>query len=346
MKNNWVQSANDYFLKEVSQQSEKLPVGVYIAHESLMGMYLTRTADEFVFPYKVYGVEREFIERVKRTYRSTNNNLGLLLNGVKGTGKTVTAQIICNELQLPVIIVTANMGGLPDFLSKIQQDVVVFIDEYEKIYSDRDHSVLTVMDGVLNCGHRRTFVLTTNNLWVNENMLQRPGRIRYLKTFSDMPLSVITEIVDDMLTATEHRKATIDFISGLEHITIDIIKAIISEVNIHHEDPLVFKDVFNVTYIETRSYIWEVTMNKKKSEENLVYSDARISPTRFTSKVVGQPFIIDEAEVGTITDVIGDNLIKVALEDDDNIDSDGNIIPVTYRISQQVHRHRSFGRTY
>ncbi len=65
------------------------------------------------------------------------DNMGVLLNGVKGTGKSVTAKLICNELKnfLPIIIVDKAYEGLPQFISKIQQEVIIFIDEFEKVFT-------------------------------------------------------------------------------------------------------------------------------------------------------------------------------------------------------------------
>lgn len=344
MNNHWVTRSNEYFLHEVSQQCDKLPLGIFMVREGPNGnLFLSRTKDRFEFPYKVYGVEDKFIERVHRTYHNTLTNIGVLLNGVKGTGKTVTAELMCNKMDLPVLVVTGNHNALPEFLNNIQQDVLVFIDEYEKLYGDRDHSVLTVMDGVLNNGYRRMFLLTTNNLYVNDNMLQRPGRIRYLKTFSDMNINVITEVVDDMLTAKHHREAVIDFITGLECITIDIIKAVISEVNIHDEAPLAFRDYFNINHIQMRVTVWDVVKEKGKDVERMLHGDSVMNIKKIDKTAVGEKFIVDEYEYGTIVAVIGSDTIKVA---DDDFDDNGKPKLTKYRITQRRYVHRSFSKTH
>lgn len=49
-------------------------------------LYLEEIADRFEFNFKVYDMEEEFIEHVLTTYSNTNSNLGILLNGTKGTG--------------------------------------------------------------------------------------------------------------------------------------------------------------------------------------------------------------------------------------------------------------------
>ena len=245
----WQVSGNNYFPDEKSSQMDLLPPGVYnIKHHPIKGLFLAQTDDCFEFNHKIYGVEEKFVNRVITSYNSVTDNLGVLLNGIKGSGKSVTSKLICNRLKdsLPIIIVDAQYDGLPQFIAEIQQEIIVFIDEYEKIYENYSSDVLTIMDGVFKTAHKRLFLLTTNNLYINQNMLQRPGRIRYLKTFGDLELSVVNEIIDDMLIYPVFKDDCIEAISTLEIITIDLVKAIINEVNIHNESPKEFMDVFNV----------------------------------------------------------------------------------------------------
>ena len=249
MQSCWQVSGNQYKPDEKSSQIDILPSGIYtIQNHPMLGLYLTKTGEDFEFNHKIYGIEKDFINRVTKSYSVITDNMGVLLNGVKGTGKSVTAKLICNELKnfLPIIIVDKAYEGLPQFISKIQQEVIIFIDEFEKVYQEYSSEVLTIMDGVYKTGYKRLFLLTTNNLYINQNMLQRPGRIRYVKTYGDLELPVVKEIIDDLLLYPEFRADCLEAISTLEIITIDLVKAIINEVNIHVESPTKFMDVFNV----------------------------------------------------------------------------------------------------
>lgn len=273
MKACWQVSGNNYFPDEKSSQMDLLPMGIYhIKSHPMRGLYLSRTEDSFEFNHKVYGVEQSFINRVVKSYSVSTDNMGVLLNGIKGTGKSVTAKLICNKVKdfLPVIIVDANYEGLPQFIAEIQQQVVVFIDEYEKVYQEYSSDVLTIMDGVYKTAHKRLFLLTTNNLFINSNLLQRPGRIRYLKTFDDLDLSVLNEIIDDMLIYPEFRNDCIEIISTLEIITIDLVKAIINEVNVHNESPKDFIDVFNVRGRDDENDKTYIDIVEVTSDENVV----------------------------------------------------------------------------
>ena len=47
---------------------------------------LEEFADKFHFDFKIYGTESRLINHIMKTYENTSSNLGILFNGVKGTG--------------------------------------------------------------------------------------------------------------------------------------------------------------------------------------------------------------------------------------------------------------------
>ena len=320
MKNAWHQSGSTFSIDEVTSQVDKLPVAVYkLQFNDMIGrFYLTMISEKFQFPYKVYNTENEFVARVKKTWDNTNGNMGILLNGIKGTGKTVTAEQICNNMNQPVIIVTQNYKGLTNFLNEFQQDITVFIDEYDKIF-ERSNNLLTVMDGVLKTSARILFLMTTNNQWVETNMMQRPSRIRYIKQYGDLPLNVIMEIVDDMLVHPHHRKRTIEMIANLPIITMDLVKSVIQEVNIHDEDPFDFKEFFNVNG-ENEDKRFNVYYLNEAGDKVLHTANAGINLRQVKPEIIGYDFRIETGRPehghstgyqGEVTQVISDNQFVV-----------------------------------
>lgn len=274
----WSRQSNCLFLGDMSGTQEKLERKVYTVEQTPTGqLYLKEMFDKFVFDFKVYGMQTAFISRVLKTYHNTKGNLGVLLNGVKGTGKTITAEELCNILELPVILINQNFKGLNNFLSDICEDVTILIDEYEKVFkgsideddygydeSTGDPTLLSIMDGVYKTQHRKIFILTTNKSWLNENMINRPGRIRYVKNFGDLNLAQINEIIDDCLKNKSYREEVVNFLKPLRIITVDIVKSILSEVNIHDESPFECCKDFNVEMKDTEYDIVQVKGQTEK----------------------------------------------------------------------------------
>lgn len=257
---------------------DKLPVGIYNIGLTMQGWHLEKYADKFTFDYKMYGLQTEFCEHVLKTYKNTTGNFGIMLTGTKGTGKTVTAKTLANEFNLPVIIVK-DMGSsnqaMIEFLSSLNFDCVLFLDEFEKNFSDKDSTILQIMDGVYNIGYRKIFLLTTNLMTVNENLIGRPSRIRYVKKFGNLDLKTVEAYLDDELKVPEARQELLDFIDTLTISTIDILKTIVNEVNIHGMQGLLkAKEFFNVstlsfTYTVIRGYVEEDEMQDHPNKYNM-----------------------------------------------------------------------------
>lgn len=238
---------------------DNLDDGIFQTHQNpITGeIFLEKIADTFNFGFKLYGIDEQLVYHVLNTYnkQATKRNIGILLNGAKGTGKTVTAKYLCNKLGLPVIICDKPMPGLSQFLASINHDCVFFFDEFEKNFriecGDDENcageDLLSIMDGVYNSDHCHIFMMTTNELRVNDNLLCRPSRIRYLKSFGDViDRKILEEFVDDNLERKEYRDEIMEFIDTLTIATIDIVKSIVEEVNLHNVHVDEFKHFFNV----------------------------------------------------------------------------------------------------
>jgi hypothetical protein len=302
-------SGNRYYLDNPSVEADILENKVYNLNMDGLGrFYLSLVSDNFEFDYKIYGLEDKLIKRVCKTYNNTTRNLGVLLNGLKGTGKTVTAKLISNSLEQPVIIVDKHLDGTHNFLNSIPQNITVFIDEYEKIFGDSS-DMLTIMDGAMNSSYRRLFLLTTNQLYVDDNLIQRPGRIRYLKKFGDLTPEIVSEIVDDFLIHKQFRNECIEFASTLQCITVDIVKSVVQEVNIHEESPTEFQDVFNVQKV-TGKYSINLKTGDKYSK--FIESTRNIYPRPdYKDGNIGDTFQIDGVYIGRIVKVINFNTVNV-----------------------------------
>ena len=221
-------------------------VVVQISTPMMKRIGLKKIGEKFDFDFKLYELGSDpIIKLVKKTWNSDtfiegNKNLGVIFNGIKGTGKTISAKLLCNAIGLPVVIVQNNGDGLLPFLQSLNFECVVFIDEAEKTFKkgEDDDILLRLIDGVYNAC-RRLYILTTNQLTLNDNLLGRPGRIRYRFEFSNLLPEAIEEYLKDNLRPdmVDQKEKILQQIDLLEISTIDILKALVDEVNIHGHLP-------------------------------------------------------------------------------------------------------------
>lgn len=252
-QNIWIQDGNTFIKGSATTKAhpEGLPKGIYEVKESMTGYYLNRLGDSFVFNYKLYGINNKFINYFIKTYNHTAGNLGVLFNGIKGTGKTVTAEELCNRIGLPVIIVKSckEVDDMLKFLAtQINFNCIFFFDEYEKEFRESS-SVLSFMDGVYNSQYRKIFLLTTNELEINNNLLGRPSRIRYVRSFGNLPEETTLELLNDILIDKDAIEPVLDLIRQMQIVTVDLVKALAQEVNIHGVDKIdLIRKNFNLEF--------------------------------------------------------------------------------------------------
>ena len=267
----WIQNGSNYKRVEGNVSNvDTVPKGIYNVGLSITGWYLERTADEFVFNYKVYGLQSKFMQHVLTAFKNTKGNFGILLNGTKGTGKTITAKVLANKFNLPIVIIKSfgeNNTGLIEFLASFNFDCVFFFDEFEKNFSDKDSSILQIMDGVYTSEYRRIFLLTTNETNINDNLISRPSRLRYIHEFGNLEPEITREYLNDTLNDKSRIEDVVDFVDTLQISTIDILKSIVEEINIFGFDKFMEnKSFFN---IKTAAYTYRTKRVYLRNDEEL-----------------------------------------------------------------------------
>ena len=161
------------------------------------------------------------------------------------------------------------------------------------------------MDGVYNSESRKVFLLTTNNLTIDKNLIGRPSRIMYLKKFGNLETEVASKFLNDTLDNKEYTQEVLEFIELLSISTIDILKSIVKEINIHGiEEFRKSKSYFNV---ETNSY----TYTCEYASAN-IYNDSNFDVTKITPKI-----FLSELERYLTPNPLGFNVDEYELEGED-----------------------------
>ena len=262
-----LQTDNIFTIAEIDATYKKLPLGVYNLNVSQKGFYLSKASD-FKVPDKIYG-DLSCVDRWLKTYNEKTRNVGVLLSGLKGGGKTITAKVLAMKANKPIIIISQPFHG-PDFNDFITDpalgDCVIFIDEFEKIYSpnrdngDGNDSLLSLLDGPYETHH--LFIFTVNQTTINSNLINRPSRILYAKRYEGLSDEDIVEIANDKLVNKDLMEDLLRNSRRIFQLSFDILISIIDEMNRFNEPASKCMEYMNltpkqVTFNATQWYINE-----------------------------------------------------------------------------------------
>lgn len=109
---------------------------------------LEKIDDTFRFDFKIYDLDCEDImSKIIKTwtsdlFRESNKNLGVIFNGIKGTGKTIAAKQLCNRIGLPVIVISKPVDGMLEFIQSLHFESIILIDEAEKTFREEQEVLL------------------------------------------------------------------------------------------------------------------------------------------------------------------------------------------------------------
>jgi len=208
-------------------------------------------APDMSLPTKLYTTEedKKFINKVLSRYQiMENGTLGVMLSGLKGSGKTVMMKNLAVQSNLPILLIDKSFApsqlvNLFNKLSKIE--LCVLMDEIDKIGEDYDDDyLLKILDGVNTTG-KKLMIFTCNDAEdINEYLQDRCSRIRYWREFDVMPSSMIQNILSDKLKDKDEVKPLTDFIiENFGVVSFDNVISFVDEVNENANDT--YEDLFN-----------------------------------------------------------------------------------------------------
>ena len=320
---NIIQEGEKFSITSFTATHNRLPVGNYLLKFNPRdGFYLVKK-ENFVLPKKIYG-DNSIVNRWITSWKTNSDkNMGILLTGLKGSGKTITAQQFCIDSNLPVIIIDDAFGGGPtnefiDFItSPILGECIVFIDEFEKVYDrHQQQELLSLMDG--NFSTRLVFLLTVNENEVDDHMNNRLNRIKYRKAYGDLDFATINEVIDDMLINKDHKESIYKFFNKVNIRTFDLLTNLIKEMNLFNEDAIACGRHLNLVAARKLYNVFEVRNGIEYACQPLSFStdDDGLYFTRKTTDYINEE---DENEVAVKSDSIpSPSVIRSSLRDMDD----------------------------
>ncbi len=223
---------------------EKLPAQVYVVRFSdKRGFFLEKYNDMDIKEPRIYGIHEEKVNKVLNMFEQQDRNLGVILSGDKGIGKSLFAKMLANaviQIGIPMIVVDRYVPGIASYIEDIEQEVMVLFDEFDKTFGEvkskdgeasPQANLLSLFDG-LSSG-KKLFVVTCNELRkLNEYLINRPGRFHYHFRFEYPSATEIREYLQDKLMKEYYGEidAVVSF-SNKVRLNYDCLRAIATELN-------------------------------------------------------------------------------------------------------------------
>lgn len=235
-----IQTGNVFRIYDNSMKTyERIPAQAYLVNfHPQQGFYLTVYSDIQVSE-KVYGVHEAKVNKVMNAFHSFNRNLGVILSGDKGIGKSLFAKLLAATAikdGLPLIIVNSYYAGIGEYLNDIEQEVMILFDEFDKTFAshkedDPQAEMLTLFDGIAQ--GKKLFVVTCNDLKnLNGFLVNRPGRFHYHFRFEYPNDAAITEYLEDKLDSKYYKEiSSVVSFSKKVPLNYDCLRAIAFELN-------------------------------------------------------------------------------------------------------------------
>lgn len=251
---------------------ENLPAQTYkVGFSKFTGFFLEKQANLEIKEEKIYGVHESKVKKVVNRFKNTNKNLGVILSGDKGIGKSLFARLLSNtaiENGMPVILVNEYIPGISDFINSVENEVLVLFDEFDKTFASGDGEdpqaqMLSLFDGTSH--GKKLFVITCNRYRaLNEYLINRPGRFHYHFRFNYPTVEEVKEYLQDKLAPEYYSEIhKVAAFSKKIKLNYDCLSAIALELN----DGEAFEDAIidlNIVNTGDRDTTYSVTVYTKE----------------------------------------------------------------------------------
>jgi SpoVK/Ycf46/Vps4 family AAA+-type ATPase len=254
----------EYFKKDtdVLPEVDKIDGGVYNVVLESSGIFSPRTLTLVPYEFKeklvtpnndiYHNIFRQASNIFEPSIQKVHSDLGVLnklaimLYGVPGTGKTSMCLLMCDMLckKYNAICLLGNSYNIPHVIDSIREtdknrNIIVFIDEFDKVIADRDYLNLTEVKYFLSLldgeDSRNNFLfLTCLNDFnkIPKEFTQRPSRFKIKQEINFCDSTLIENYIETKIPK-EYKDAInvkeLVYKLGENSLTMDQVKTIVIE---------------------------------------------------------------------------------------------------------------------
>lgn len=314
---------------DASNQIDHLPAHVYKIAVTTKEIALIKDRKQFDLPAKIFGDLMDYKNQIMQTFEENKNeSLGVLLTGLKGSGKSLTAEMLANAFLIrdfPVFIIDSPIpADLIRMVAKLGPCMIYF-DEFGKVYNQGTKSGPRPMGGNEQPDHTESlltlfsdtslqnvmFVVTANSTnEFSDFMLNRPGRFYYRINYSTLSDKVVTEVLKEYKVPDTHTTFFLNYVKYSHGpVSMDILRVIAKEA-VKSSDTMSFVKRLSLMNVpEPIHPKFEITHVFYKGEDITPTSRCRVNNYKDLTVNIdkdGNPnFYKREFDINTLVDMYG-----------------------------------------
>jgi len=200
---------------------------------SVDGYTLELHKDRYIVNGKNYGDIDKHVNIFWDRFMSSKSNLGVMLTGSPGSGKTRTSELLANRgidnnMCVVEISEVSDISKLVDLIYTLCNMVIIF-DEFSKNFPIYMQSKMLTMFSATTKS-KNMFILTENDRrTVSQFIRTRPGRIRYAVDYDRIKSTVIDEYCYDYGIPESYKRDIYNIYDKADKFTFDHLQALVSE---------------------------------------------------------------------------------------------------------------------
>lgn len=289
---------------------DHIPAAVYTVSVNPMTgtVNLHKDVKRFNVPERIYGKSHpKRLSMIMDEFKSRESSLGVILHGLKGSGKSLLAESIANNalvMDVPVFKIDDSISAnVLTFIASVAGSCVFYFDEYSKYYHKEEHQneMLTFFS---NSAFKKVLFLVCDNTLTrfSEYLIDRPGRFLFRIKYRGIERDAVEEICKINALSDDFTNEIISFALNVE-LSVDVINTLVrfakrcdslnelreyysvlnipakkfSKLTVGRLEPLEHKSDFSNTLISKNSSIEEYAIVGKRIKDDTVFDLYKVS---------------------------------------------------------------------